>query len=231
MLQFRKRESREIRYCGLVTEMSKRLLLCRKFYRGRHGASLIDTMKIGWESFLRRATAKRFAIFGIIGLAILFSATVFQGISLHKLKTLNEVRASLVETRSRQAENDTRVYQILSEKAELIAKFLPLRERVIALEDREEEMNEEEMEEMNKAKALTREIEIELEEHEERIAATQALGRAIEAHALAIEGTITLQEQIADCDWRIFGLLLSIGMLFFTYGLAVWIYNLSRERA
>jgi len=201
--------------------MSKRLSLCRKLCRNRHGVSLIDKMKTRWGFFLRSATAKRFAIFAIIGLAILLSAVILQGISLHKLKTLNEIRISLTETRAALAEIDNRWAQMMNDRAEVMTIFLETREQVDNLEGTEQEINE--------AKSRLREIEIELEEFEANTAAVWAQRMAVESSVLVCEGEITILEQDADCDWRIFGLLLSIGMLFFTYGL--WVYNLSRERA
>lgn len=165
-------------------------------------------MKTRWERFLKRVTDKRLAVFVFIGLVLLISAIVVQGINLHKLQTLKERRASL-------AENQTMLAQILDEEAELTTEFLNLTEQASALNGTEEQIN--------KVKADISKVERDFKNLDARMAATQA-------HIGAAEGNITALEQAADYSWRLFGLILSIGMFFFSYGLTVLIYNLPKKR-
>ena len=199
------------------------LLLCRKLCRVRDVGELSDNLNRGWKLFVRSARASRFSIFFGIGLGLLVGAVITQADSIEVLKMLNEDRAYLVEVTLEFADVRDKWAEKMGDAEKLRYEAIELREKVMNLEGTEEEINT--------AKARIQEIEIELETVEAQRAAIEASMSAIEARRVGIEGGITVQEQSVDYYWRLSSLLLSIGMLVFSSGLALWIHKISRERA
>jgi len=197
-------------------------VLCGKLCRVRGGGGLVDNIKRGWKFFTGSARALKSPIFVGIGLGLLVSAVVAQGISLELLERLNETKGPLGDVRLRLADMGDRWGEVLGDAVKLRSEALELREKVMSSEGTEEEIN--------RARARIQEIEIVLEEVEAQGAAIEASMGAIEARVVWIEAGISVLEEAIDYDWRRSSLLLSIGILVFSCGLALWIYEISRER-
>jgi len=203
--------------------MRKRLLLCRNLCRVRDVGGLIENMKRGWKLFVGSVRTSGFHIVIGISVGLLVSAVIAQVNSLENLKELNEYRADIVELRTELVEIGDTWAQAMGNAAELRSEAIELREKVMNLEGTEEEINA--------AKARIQEIEIGLEKVEANRSWIEALRIVCEVGVLQLEGEITRLEQAVDYDWRMSSLLLSIGVLMFSSGLALWIYKISRKRA
>lgn len=174
-------------------------------------------MKIRRDFFLRSTTGK---ILIYVGIAFIVSAVILSCSSLHWLKTSNERRDSLAEKRTELYEADNIVAQLLGNETALIRQFVELRKKALAFNGTQEEID--------KLQAAIQTVDLDREIVDADVREYDAQERAIERSMSADEIKVIRDEQGEDRMLRIFSLLLSIGMLFFSYGLAVY---LSKKRA
>jgi len=182
----------------------------------------MGNMNRRWKLFVGKARDYSFTVFIGISLGILVGAVIVQVNSLATLKELNGLRADVVEARTEMVEVGDEWVESMRNTVDLTYEAIELREKVRNSEGTEEEINA--------ARARIEDIEIGLEKAEANKAVVEALRLVLEAEVLRIETEIVRLEQAIEYDWRVSSLLLSIGVLMLSSGLALGIYRISRKR-